>query len=338
MSKYSNMITTIDSHTGGQPTRTILSGLPRLHGNSVTEKMLYMEKNLDWVRMFLTSEPRGTSISSVAVLTEPSDPEADAGVFFYESQGYMPMCGHNTIGVVTVLIENGMVPVSEPITNLGLETPNGLIQVRAEIKDGQVKSVAFRNTECFVYDLDMSVEYKGTTITFDVGFGGNFYAIIPAKSMGIVIEPSRYDEIVKKAQDMINIINTKYNVSHPEMKFLKGVTHIQFIQDLVANQEGFESKNAVVYMPGEIDRSPCGTGTSARCAVLHARGLMKVGDVFTNRSIIDSVFKARIIQEVDYFGKKAVIPEITGNAFITGKHMFMLDPNDDKGYGFKLGR
>lgn len=338
MGKFCKMITTIDTHTGGQPTRTIVAGLPRLYGKDLSEKMLYMKEHEDWVRTFFTSEPRGTKITSVAVLTEPTRPDADAAAFFFESHGYMPMCGHDTIGLCTALVETGTVNVTQPVTRINLETPNGMIYADVEVQEGKAKSVTFENAPCFAFGTDMTIEFEGNTIKFDVGYGGNFYAIIPASDVGLVIAPENYHAIIEKANKLIKIINSQYNIVHPEKNYLKGVTHIQFTNPVERKGNILYSKNAVIYQPGDIDRSPCGTGTSARSAVLYSKGEFKPGQTLEHRSIIDSLFKVTIAQELEYCGYRAIIPRVTGNAFLTGKHTWLLDPEDDKGFGFTLGR
>ena len=339
MGRYNKMLAVVDTHTGGQPTRTIIGGMPRLKGNTMSEKMLYMRDNLDHIRIMLTSEPRGnpaTSATSVAVLTEPTDPTADIGAFFCEYFGYMPMCGHDTIGVCTMLVENGMVNVTEPYTNIRMEVPAGIIEARVCVEQGRAKSVSFKNAPSFVYGLDMDVEYEGKRVVFDVAYGGNFYAIIPANSLGIELMPENYRLIVHTGLALIDIINEKYEVMHPEKQFIRGVNHIQFTNPIEQDGGGLKSKNCVVVRPGAVDRSPCGTGTSARVADLYTRGVLELGQTLKHRSLIDSLFEAKALESLDYFGYKAVIPEITGSAYITGMSTVLLDPQDEKGYGFTL--
>ena len=336
MVKFSRMIETVDSHTGGQPTRTIIAGLPVLKGNNMTEKMVYMKEHEDWVRTFFTSEPRGTKLSSVAVLTEPVDREADIGAFFFESCGYMAMCGHDTIGISTVLAETGKIGLTEPKTELIIDTPNGLIRVQIAVKDGKVKNVTFRNTPSFAFGFDMEIEYMGRSILFDVGYGGNFFAIFKTDDFDFRLVPEEYKKIVETAGKLLELVNQAYEIIHPENTFLKGVTHVMFADRVRSEGEKLVSRNAVVYMSGEIDRSPCGTGTSARTAVLYARGVLRRGQIFENHSIIDSVFQSVAVDTLSYCGYDAVIPEITGSAHITGFGLWVLDPEDDKAYGFQL--
>jgi proline racemase len=303
----------------------------------MSEKMLYMKEHFDYVRKMLTSEPRGTDITSVAVLTEPTIEEADIGAFYFESHGYMPMCGHDTIGLGTMLVETGMVEVTEPITKITIETPAGLVKLRVAVENGRARSVTFRNAECFTFDTDMQVEYQGKKIKFDVAYGGNFYAIMDVKEVGLSVGPQDYKKLVRAGTELIDIINAKYNITHPEKKYLHGVTHMQFTDPAVLDNGTLKSKNAVAFLPGDLDRSPCGTGTSARTALLYTKGILKIGQEFQHKSFIDSLFISHIVEETDYYGYKAVIPEITGSAHVVGFGTILLDPDDDKGYGFKIG-
>lgn len=339
MSGFKQLLTTIDTHTVGQPTRTVIGGLPPLKGINMSEKMLYMKKHYDYLRTFLIAEPRGSRVTSAAVIIEPTLPEADIGAFFFESHGYMPMCGHSTIGVSTMLVESGLVKVKEPVTEIKIETPAGLIDVSVVVQNGKAINVTFKNAPAFTLCIDKTVQYEGKEVVFDIAYGGNFYAIVYASSLNLELVPDNLTEIVSKALDLKNIINKNHKICHPEKKYLDTLKFIQFVDPVTKIDNAIQSKNVVVYSPGEVDRSPCGTGTSARMSNLFYRGLMKPGDTFINESIIGSIFQGKIDSVIeDYYGHKAIVPLITGSAYITGYHTFVLDPLDPKGYGFDMGR
>ena len=339
MGQYSRMIQVVDTHTCGQPTRTVVSGVPRLYGSNMMEKMQYFKQKCEWIYSIMIFEPRGSSgssLTSVAVITEPTDPTADIGAFYFEAHGYLPMCGHDTIGLCTMLVELGFVEVKSPITKIVLETPAGIVNASVEVQDGRAVSVSFSNVPCFTYETDMVVEFEGKSITFDISYGGNFYAIVPATALGVEIKPSERRTLVSTAVRFMDAVNDKYNVVHPEDSSIAGVTHVQ-VTDPLERQPGFVySKNCVVTQPDGFDRSPCGTGTSARMALLYSKNLMDKDTVFQHRSIIDSVFEARIIDEVNVSGYKGIIPRIKGSANITGFATLIVDPHDKKGLGFKV--
>lgn len=338
MGRFNRTLDIVDSHTCGQAIRTVVSGVPRLRGENMMEKMLYFQKNCDWIKRVLTCEPRGNSLTSVAILTEPTMEEADAGAFYFEAHGYMPLCGHDTIGLCTMLVETGRVTVREPVTTIKLETPAGLIHVAVEVKNGKALSVAFRNAPCFAFGWDYSVKFEGKKITFAISYGGNIYAIVPAEELGVKLEAENHAEVVSTALRMMDVINEKYGVQimHPENHLIKGVTHMMVVDPV--HQEGNQlfSKNCVCTKPDAFDRSPCGTGTSARTALLYAQGIMKPGMVLQHRSIIDSLFEARIANEVSVGFYRGIAPEIKGSAHLTGFAQIIVDPEDDKGLGFTL--
>ncbi len=339
MKNFKRMIWTVDTHTGGQPTRTVIAGIPRIRGNTMPEKMLYMRDNFDDIRTFLISEPRGASNTSLAILVEPTQPEADAGVLYCESHGYMPMCGHNTIGVATMLVETGMVDVREPCAEIALETAAGMVHLRVEVEGGHVRNVTFRNAPCFLTGMDLEVEFEGKKILFDAAYGGNFYAIIDASALGLVLRPENLREVVDAGQRIKERINETHEITHPTEKYLRGVSLVEFVEPVTRDGDTLRSRNTVVYSPGEVDRSPCGTGTSARLAALYARNLIKPGERFLQKSIIDSEFCGKIVEVMeDYHGYTAIVPEITGSAHVTGFHTFYFDPGDPRGEGFRLPR
>jgi proline racemase len=303
----------------------------------MSEKMLYMKDNYDDIREFLISEPRGASNTSLAILTEPTLSDADVGVFYCESHGYMPMCGHNTIGVATMMVETGMVRVEEPETRIALETPAGMVNVTVSVKNGHAASVSFLNVPALVLMRNIEIEFSGNKLYIDVTYGGNIYAVVRAADLGIEISPENAGALIDIGLEIKEEVNKRFNIAHPEKTYLKGVGLVQIVDPVTKKDGGLVSKNAVIYPPGEVDRSPCGTGTSGRLALLFENGEMKPGEPLTNYSIIGSSFVGRINEIIDsYYGQRAVIPEITGSAHITGYHTFVYEPSDNLGKGFRL--
>ncbi|RSL33552.1 proline racemase [Salibacterium salarium] len=326
---------TIDTHTGGNPTRTIVSGVPRLKGQTIEEKMKDMQTNHDWVRELLMFEPRGHDVMSGAILLEPCHPKADIGVIYIETGGYLPMCGHDTIGFCTALIETGKIDSIEPTTTITLETPAGLVTVDIKVENGSAKEVTFDNVPSF-YLKTIQVEDEETNqlIECDIAYGGNFYGIISAADVSLELIPENSSRILEKAVTLRKQINEQHAIQHPEKPFIKGLTHIEFFEN--SNHTEATVKNTVVVPPGGIDRSPCGTGTSAKLATLYWKNEIQVGVEFGHESIIGSVFKGKVTKEIDMPKVTAVETQITGSAWITGAHQFFLDPEDPLADGFLL--
>jgi proline racemase len=334
--RITQFFSTIDTHTGGEPTRTIIGGLPFIPGETILDKMTYLKKNMDWVRTALMFEPRGHSGMAGAILTKPTNPEADIGVIFLESYGFAPMCGHGTIGVSTALVETGMVGVEEPVTQITLDTPAGLIHVRVDVENGVARRVTFRNTPSFVFAEDVVCDFpKFGKIKMDVSYGGAVFAILPAASVGINICPENADEIIEKGKIIREAVNSQVKIQHPEIDFINSCTHIEFYGESTNPQAHF--KNAVFFADRWIDRSPCGTGTSAKMAALYARGELKLNEEFIHESIIGSIFRARAVAETKVGPYLAIIPEVTGSAHIIGINKFFIDPDDPHKHGFCLG-
>jgi proline racemase len=327
---------TIDTHTGGEPTRNVVGGIPNIPGTTMKDKMLYMKEQQDWIRQTLTYEPRGNEVMSGTVITPPCDPSADVGVLYFEVGGWMPMCGHDTIGVATALLESGMVAVEEPVTTLTLDTAAGLVRVSVQVEDGMAKSVSFVNAPSLVLRQDAVLympEYG--EIILDIAYGGNIYAILPASSVGLTLLPEHSRAIISVGNCIKELVNRDISVVHPELPFMDHVTHVEFYEG--PSESESVVRNAVVIPPGAIDRSPCGTGTSAKMAVLYAKGLLGVGESFVHESIIGSRFHCRIVETSAVAGHPAIIPEVTGCAFVTGIHTFVIDPDDPMPHGFLLG-
>lgn len=326
---------TIDTHTCGEPTRNVLGGIPKIPGKTMIEKLEYMSTEGDWVRQLLTYEPRGNEVMSGTIITEPCREEADFGVLYFEVGGWMPMCGHDTIGVGTALIESGMVEIEEPYTHVTLDTAAGLVKLKIEVKDNTAVSVTFVNAPAFVMEENAVVKTEEYgDVQMDIAYGGNIYAILPAASVGLSVEPKQASKLIAAGNKLKTYINEQIHVVHPEIPFENHVTHVEFYEP--SGQEDGAVKNAVIIPPGAIDRSPCGTGTSAKLSVLAKKGKIQLGESFIHQSIIGSQFKCTYLANAEVSGIPAVIPEVTGKAWVTGIHTFVLDPDDIFPTGYQL--
>jgi proline racemase len=324
----------VDSHTEGMPTRVITGGIGPIPGATMLERKLHFETHLDELRLLLMCEPRGHGAMSGAILQPPLRDDADCGVVFIEVSGCLPMCGHGTIGVATVLVETGMVEVREPETTIRLDTPAGLVEAHVAVADGRARSVSLRNVPSFLLGRDRTVALDGHILSYDMAFGGNFYAILPAESAGVDVDPTRADELIERGLAVMDAINAADPPVHPEDARIAGCKHVIFT---APGRDGPRSqRSATSIHPGWLDRSPCGTGTSAKLAALHARGELGVGEEFVNESVIGTRFSSRIVEETEVGGLPAVVPEITGRAWITGMGQYMLDPEDPFPAGFAL--
>lgn len=327
---------TIDTHTEGQMTRHVVGGMPYVPGSTMEEKMLYMQEHEDWFRTFMTCEPRGAKHWAATLITAPCTPGTDVGVLYYEPLGWLPMCGHDTIGVGAVLVETGMVRVEEPYTYARLDTPAGVVRLKIRVEDGKAKEVSFTNAPAFVLIEDAEIETReyGKVIV-NVCYGGNFYAIISAASVGLDICPENYYRLIEAGNILKAYINEQLKVVHPEKPFIHGVSHVQFTGP-PKNPKAY-SQNAVICTPGGIDRSPCGTGTSARCALLYKKGEIGLNTPFYHESIVGAMFKCQAVEEADIGGIKGIVPEVTGRAYIMSMSTVLLDPEDPFSKGFLLG-
>jgi proline racemase len=313
----------VDSHTEGMPTRVVTGGVGTIPGATMLERKLHFERELDDLRLLLMREPRGHSAMSGAILQPPTRDDADWGVLFIEVSGLLPMCGHGTIGVASVLVETGMVEVREPETVVRLDTPAGLVEARVAVEGGRARSVTLRNVPSFLLERDRRVG----DVVCDIAFGGNFYALVPAAQAGVEVDPARADELIARGLDLMAAVNAGGAPVHPEDPRISGCRHVVF-------HDG--NRNATAIHPGWLDRSPCGTGTSARMAALHARGELAIGEAFVNESVIGTRFTGRLVEETRVGSFAAVIPEITGRAWLTGMGQYLLDAEDPFPAGFVL--
>ncbi|MEV0090897.1 proline racemase family protein [Streptomyces sp. NPDC050738] len=324
----------VDSHTEGMPTRVITGGVGVVPGATMMERRAHFIEHMDELRTFLMYEPRGHASMSGAILQPPTRPDADFGVLYIEVSGLLPMCGHGTIGVATVLVETGMVPVVEPVTTIRLDTPAGLVVAEVAVADGAALSVTLRNVPSFSVALDRkAVLPDGRTVTYDLAYGGNFYAILPLDQFAIPFSRECKDEILSAGLTLMDAINLEEEPVHPEDPAIHGVHHVAL---LAPGSDAARSRHAMAIHPGWFDRSPCGTGTSARMAQLHARGELALDTDFVNESFIGTSFTGRLTGTTEVAGLPAVLPSITGRAWVTGTAQYLLDPTDPFPAGFLL--
>jgi proline racemase len=324
----------VDSHTEGMPTRVVVDGVATIPGDTMFDRRRYFMKHLDDIRTLLMYEPRGHSAMSGAILQPPTRPDADWGVLFIEVSGCLPMCGHGTIGVATVLVNTGRVAVTEPTTTIRLDTPAGLVVAEVAVTDGVAKKVTIRNVPSFSLALDGKVDVDGVgPVPYDMAFGGNFYAILPIEAVGIPFDRSRGSDILAAGLAVTRAINAQAEPVHPTNAEIRGCHHVQF---LAPGSDARHSRHAMAINPGWFDRSPCGTGTSARMAQLYARGELGLDEDFINESFIGTHFVGRLVEETTVGDLPAVIPTITGRAWVTGTAQYVLDPDDPFPAGFVM--
>ena len=323
----------VDSHTEGMPTRVVTGGVGPVPGATMLERKEHFERHLDELRRLLMLEPRGHAAMSGAILQPPTREDADWGVLFIEVSGCLPMCGHGTIGVATVLVETGMVAVTEPETVVALDTPAGLVHARVAVSEGHATAVTLRNVPAFLARRDATVELAGGPVGYDLAFGGNFYAIVDAAGCGLEVDPARAPELIAHGARIMAAIEDQDRPVHPSDAGIGGIRHVMFT---APGRDGADARGAVSIHPGWLDRSPCGTGTSARMAQLHARGELELGRDFVHESVIGTRFTGRLVEETEVGGRPAVVPEITGRAWITGIGQYLLDPSDPFPAGFAL--
>lgn len=332
--RTSRIFHTVESHTEGMPTRVVTGGVGTIPGSTMAERRLWFMEYQDGLRKLLMQEPRGHASMSGAILQPPTREDADYGVLYIEVSGLLPMCGHGTIGVATVLVETGMVEVTEPVTTIRLDTPAGLVVAQVQVADGHAASVTIENVPSFAERLDAVVEVPGYgSVSYDLAFGGNFYAVVDLDRLGIPFSRERKEDLLRAGLAVMSAINTSDEPVHPERPDIRGCHHV-YLQAPDSTAE--HSRHAMAIHPGWFDRSPCGTGTSARMAQLHARGELPLEQDFVNESLIGSRFVGRLVGEADVAGRKAVIPCVTGRAWVTGTAQYFLDPTDPFPEGFVL--
>ncbi len=369
MSSSRHEFTVIDSHTGGNPTRLVLTGVPTLPGDSVAAKAQYFKAHHDWIRTAMVLEPRGGNLTSSAVLVPPSHSDADIGIFFMEPMGYVSMCGSDTIGLVTMLIDSGTLPSSGGQTVVRIDTPAGLVEATARMNDGLVEDVTFVNVPAFVAALDVELDVEGHgRVTVDVAYGGNVYVIVDARRFGLDLVAERTAPAVDIARRVLAGCRRHWasepgcrrhwasepgsrhrgaglpatlgvgaglpatSGGHPDDPAIRGITHVQFASAPVG--EDADARIMVVIEPGIVDRSPCGTGTTAKIATLSERGLLGLGDPYTHESVTGQTFTGRLVGQTVMGGRGRHTVAITGRAFVTAEATMIVDSRDPLGHGF----
>jgi proline racemase len=346
--RLSNMISAVDLHACGEPGRVIVGGVRDVPGRTMFEKMQYLERHHDDLRKRMLREPRGFPAANCNLVLPPTHPEADAGFVIMEQVEYPAMSGTNTICVTTALLETGMVPMEEPVTELVLEAPAGLVRVHAECSNGKVTKVTFRNVPAFAVHLDKTIDVPHLgPVTVDVAWGGMFYVIADAAPFGLRLTPDEGREIVRIGEMIKAATQEQLPVVHPENPDIAGVTIAQLSGEPVV--EGAHRKNAVIVSTGKldwnrpatwtgaIDRSPCGTGTCAKMATLHAKGLLPLGRDFRHEGVLGTIFTGRLVEDARVGPYQAVVPTISGRAWITGFAQYVVDADDPFPEGFTVG-
>lgn len=328
-------ITAIDAHTGGEPFRVITGGFPELEGETILERRRFAKENHDKLRKALMFEPRGHADMYGCILTPPVSADADIGVLFTHNEGYSTMCGHGIIALTKVLLDAEFFPKSSPKTILKIDTPAGLVTAHARIENGSVKNVYFHNVPSFVVALDESVEVPELgKVRYDLAFGGAFYAYVKAKDVGLTCLPEDFRRLIEKGMQIKNAVMKSREIPHPfekDLSFLYGTIFIDEPEDPTNH-----SRNVCIFADGEVDRSPTGTGVSARLAIHYARQEIKIGERIVIESIVGSCFTGRVHSETSFGGHQAIIPEVEGTAFIIGRNEFFIDPADEFPEGFIL--
>jgi proline racemase len=325
----------VDSHTEGMPTRVITGGVGVIPGATMAQRRQHFLAHLDDLRTLLMYEPRGHSAMSGAILQPPTRPDADYGVLFIEVSGCLPMCGHGTIGVATVLVETGMVAVTSPVTTVRLDTPAGLVIAEVAVRDdGAATGVTIRNVPSFPVSFDARVDVAGLgSVRYDLAYGGNFYAIVALEELGLPFERAAAPRLIEAGLSIMDAVNGAAKPVHPEDPGISGCHHVYLA---APGSDARHSRHAMAIHPGWFDRSPCGTGTSARMAQMWGRGELPLHTDFVNESFIGRAFTGRLVEETEVAGVPAVVPTITGRAWITGTAQYLLDPEDPFPAGFLL--
>jgi trans-L-3-hydroxyproline dehydratase len=324
------IIKTIDAHTAGEPLRLIVEGFPPIEGETILEKREYIREHYDHLRKALMLEPRGHADMYGALLTAPERPGSDAGVLFMHNEGFSTMCGHGVIAVATIGIERGLFTGPD----VTLDAPAGPVHARASLAAGRVTSVSFRNVPSFVLHAALPVRLGQRQLNVDVAFGGAFYAIADAEAAGIPVLPERLQDLRRAGMDITRAVEAAVRVEHPDEPGLRGIYGTIFTGP--PSTESAHLKNVTIFADAEVDRSPCGTGTAAVMAVLAAMGLLGPDQTFVHESIIGSIFRGRVLEQTTVGGRDAIVPEIAGEAYITGESTFLIDERDPLRYGFRL--
>lgn len=333
MINLSQYIQTIDSHTMGEPTRIITGGTPRILGSTMMEKKQYLESKMDWLRKLLMNEPRGHKDMFGAVITEPCSDQCDIGIIFMDSNGYLNMCGHGTIGTVTTAINIGLI---ERKKNIKVDTPAGIVECEVEYMNNKVSKVTFTNIPAFVFEEKVNLYVEGIgNVLLDVSFGGSIFGIVNADQFGFKLVSEEQQQLITVGNKIKKAANEQLKYEHPLKPEINSIDLIEF--SLKSEKKEVQYRNTVIFGNGQIDRSPCGTGTCAKMALLFKQGKLRIGENFVHESIIDSKFVGRVLGVSKVGNYQAIIPQISGSAWVTGMHQFIIDSEDPFHEGFILG-
>ncbi len=328
-------ITTVDAHTEGEPFRVVTGGFPELEGDTILARRRYAKEKLDHLRKALMWEPRGHADMYGCLVTPPVTPSADMGILFIHNEGFSSMCGHGIIGITTVALETGMLAMEAPVTTIRIDTPAGLVTAHARVTNQRLQSVYFHNVPSFVVALDEMVKVPGLgTVRYDLAFGGGFYAYVQAEEVGLTCTPEDFRALIEKGMAIKQAVMASRPIPHPfeeDLSFLYGTIFIGPPHSADAH-----SSNVCIFAEGEVDRSPTGTGVSGRLAIHYARGEIKDKQPIIIESILGSRFTGRVIETTTFGPHAAIIPEVEGRAYITGRHEFLIDPADPLREGFIL--
>ena len=329
-------IQVISCHAEGEVGDVITGGVAPPPGNTIWEQRTFIEKD-ETLRNFVLNEPRGGVFKHVNLLVPPKHPDADAAFIIMEPEDTPPMSGSNSICVSTVLLDAGIIPMQEPVTNMTLEAPGGLVEVIARCKNGKAETISVQNLPSFADKLNVPLEVEGIgTIIVDTAYGGDSFVVVEADPLGFKLVEDEATDLAKLGMLITKTANEQIGFSHPGEQSWNHISFCAFCGPLSSTPTGLQGKSAVAVRPGKIDRSPTGTAVSARMALMHAKGLLQIGQTFDAFSIINSKFKGRIVREENVSDKPAIIPEITGRAWITGTHQHFLDPDDPWPEGYRL--
>ena len=331
--QWKKTITMVEAHAEGEVGRIVTSGVNDIPGDTILEKMNYINQVDDSLRRFLVFEPRGYAQMSTNLIFDPINKDADIGFLILQGDKAHAMSGSNSICLVTVLLETGRIEMKEPETTVTLDTPAGIVRATASCKNGKCERVSLDMTPSYADQLDAIIDVEGLgKVTVDIAFGGIFYALIDPSQFDLKILPENARQLVDIGTRIHRAVNEQLEISHPELESIKGISYTMF----VGHDDEGRMKGATILPPGRIDRSPCGTGNSARLAVMEARGQIKVGEILKARSIIDSEFQVEIISKKTIAGKPGVLPRISGRGWIHGIHQVGIDPSDPYPFGYKV--
>ena len=328
-------VSTVDCHAAGEPFRIVTAGVPPLPGDSVLAKRRYAMAELDEIRQLVINEPRGHADMYGCFVTEPDDDGADLGVVFFHNAGYSTACGHGTIALVTWALEHGIVAATEADVPVVVDVPSGRLEATAQVEGDRAGTVRFRNVPAFVVEENLRLETAAGSVEVDVAFGGAFYASIDARRLGLPVEPKNIPTFIDLGREVKGLLESAHDVVHPLEPELRDIYGVIFFQD-EGDGPTLTQRNVTVFANGEVDRSPCGSGTSARLALLERSKHVSRGTSLRHRSIVGTEFNAYVVGEANVDGIPAVITEVEGAAYLTGRHEFVLRPDDPLGTGFQL--